>query len=70
MATLETTIQQTHEWAVERINDLTDVERDTDAFSMVQEFREWLDHNKDDHEIVSLEYIGEDGELWNLLGLE
>ncbi len=56
---LEKIIQLNHEWAVERINDLTDVERDTDAFSMVQEFKEWLDC-RTDHEVISLEYIGED----------
>ncbi len=73
MATLETTIRQTHEWALDRIHLLADeynIEDIENAHSLTQEFSEWLDPNKDDHEIVSLEYIGDGGELQNLLGLE
>jgi hypothetical protein len=33
-----------------------------DAYAIHQEFAEWLDPNKKDHDVISLEYIGdEDG---------
>tara|TARA_B100000902_G_C26473362_1_gene511175 strand:- start:198 stop:326 length:129 start_codon:yes stop_codon:yes gene_type:complete len=39
-----------------------DEEYEGDAYSLVQEFREWLDMEKDDHDIFSLEYIGDGSE--------
>jgi hypothetical protein len=73
MATLETTIRQTHDWALGRIHLMADgynIEDIENAHSITQEFSEWLDPDKGDHEIVSLEYIGDGGELQNLLGLD
>ena len=81
MVTLETTLQMTHDWAVDRMHTLSESyihlssdengkieESDSthksldlldDAFSIQQEFAEWLNPDTKDHEIFSLEYIGD-----------
>jgi hypothetical protein len=66
MVTLEDTLQQTHQWAIDRLHTLCDMETDDiletieDAHALRLEFSEWLDSNVVDHEIFSLEYLGED----------
>ena len=66
METLEKTLRKTHEWAVDRLHTLTESGNDdvlecTDnAHALQSEFAEWLDPNIEDHEIYSLEYLGED----------
>ena len=62
MATLEQTLKLNHDWVLKRVHDLVDKEYEGDAYSLVQEFSEWLDPKKDDHEIYSLEYIGKGSE--------
>ena len=57
MVTLEETLRQSHDWAINRIEILTENQCEEDAFSIVQEFSEWLDPEKDDHDIFSIEYI-------------
>ena len=64
MGTLEQTLKQTHDWVIDRVEILTENQLEEDAFSIVQEFSEWLDPDKDDHDIFSLEYIK--GELEDL----
>ena len=61
MVSLEQTLRQTHDWAIERITILCDEgnhDQMEDAFALEREFDEWLATNIDDHEIYSLEYIG------------
>ena len=61
MVSLEQTLRQTHDWAIERITLLCDEgnhDQLEDAFGLEREFDEWLGTNIDDHEIYSLEYIG------------
>ena len=62
MATLRTTVEETHQWALDRVHLLsksTDAESYFDAHSVVQEFEEWLDpDSSESHEIFSLAYIG------------
>ena len=61
MVSLEQTLRQTHDWAIERITILCDEgnhDQMEDAFALEREFDEWLETNIDDHEIYSLEYIG------------
>ena len=61
MVSLEQTLRQTHDWAIERITILCDEgnhDQMEDAFALEREFDEWLGTNIDDHEIYSLEYIG------------
>ena len=66
MEILEKTLQVTHDWAVDRIHTLCDMKPDDvlksveDAHAIQSEFAEWLDPDIEDHEIYSLEYLGED----------
>tara|TARA_R100000742_G_C4175072_1_gene12059 strand:- start:228 stop:440 length:213 start_codon:yes stop_codon:yes gene_type:complete len=69
METLEQTLSETHGWAISRMNalclkasDIKDAELVIDAESIRKEFDEWLDPKIEDHDIVSLEYIGEGSE--------
>jgi len=65
METLEKTLQVTHDWAVDRLHILCDLKSDDvlrsveDAHAIQSEFAEWLDPNLEDHEIYSLEYLGD-----------
>ena len=64
MGTLDKTLKQTHDWAIDRITFLCDKgnhDQLEDAFAIEREFDEWL-NNIDDHEVYSLEYIGEGSE--------
>jgi len=72
MATLEQTLKQNHDWVLKRVHDLVDDEYEDDAYSLVQEFNEWLDPRKDDHEIFSLTYIGEGSEYdgWSKINIK
>ena len=66
MATLEKTLSITHDWAVDRLHTLCDMKSDDvlesveNAHAIRSEFAEWLDPNIEDHEIYSLEYLGDD----------
>ena len=66
MVTLEDTLKTTHDWAVDRMHTLCAMKADDvlesveNAHAIQSEFAEWLDPNTDDHEIYSLEYLGED----------
>ena len=59
---LEKTIQQSHEWAINRVHLLTNNKQEEDAYSIVQEFSEWINPKDEEHDIFSLEYIGEGSE--------
>ena len=66
METLEQTLQTTHDWAIDRIHTLLELpSKDPlacveDAHAIQSEFSEWLNPDIDDHDIYSLEFIGED----------
>jgi len=69
MVTLESTLKKIHDWSIDRIHHLSDSYPDSklyesleDAYSIHQEFAEWLDPNKRDHDVISLEYIGDEDE--------
>ena len=64
MATLDNTLSTTHTWVLNRVEKLTSERYEEDAYSIVQEFKEWLDPDVNDHDIYSLEYIN--GELEDL----
>lgn len=57
MVTLEQTLRQTHDWAIDRIHTLSEQDLE-DARSIQLEFSEWLNPDIEDHDIYSLEYIG------------
>ena len=62
METLEETLKNNYQWAIHRMNLLCTLgtyEDIEEADSIRQEFKEWLNPNADDHDILSLEYIGE-----------
>jgi hypothetical protein len=58
MVTLEQTLRQSHDWAIDRIHYLSEQDID-DAQSIQAEFSEWLNPDILEHDIFSLEYIGE-----------
>lgn len=59
METLEKTLRQTHDWAVDRIHTLCEENLDN-AHAIQSEFSEWLNPEILDHDIFSLEFIGEE----------
>ena len=59
METLEKTLRQSHDWAVDRIHFLCE-ENIEDAHAIQSEFNEWLNPNILYHDVFSLEYIGEE----------
>jgi hypothetical protein len=58
MVTLEETLQEAHDWAVDRIHTLCE-ENIENAHAIQSEFREWLNPENLEHDIFSLEFIGE-----------
>ena len=58
MVTLEQTLRQTHDWAIDRIHTMSEIDID-DAYAIQQEFSEWLNPDIEDHDIYYLEYIGD-----------
>lgn len=59
MDTLETTLRQSHDWALNRIHTLYDKKCIENAYAIQSEFSEWLNPDISDHEIFSLEFIGD-----------
>ena len=67
MVTLEQTLQQTHDWVIDRLHTLCDespcstmedaVHQVENAHALQSEFAEWLNPDIDDHDIYSLEYL-------------
>ena len=58
MTTLERTLRNSHDWAIDRIHELS--EYDIEAAHAIQtEFSEWLNPDIENHDIFSLEYIGD-----------
>ena len=60
METLETTLKNNYDWAIHRMDVLSKLgtyEDIMEADSIRQEFREWINPNIDDHDILSLEYL-------------
>ena len=58
METLEKTLLKTHDWAIDRIHSLCEIDLE-DAYSVQCEFAEWLDPNTEEHDVFSLEFIGD-----------
>ncbi len=59
METLEKTLKQSHDWAIDRMHFLCEDKNIEDAHAIQSEFREWLDPNIPEHDVFSLQYIGE-----------
>jgi hypothetical protein len=59
MTTLEKTLCNSHDWAIDRIHFLCELEEEENAYSIQSEFREWLNPDILEHDVISLEFIGE-----------
>ena len=62
MTTLEQTLRTSHDWAVNRINILNKNLNNADAEAIRSEFNEWMNPDIEDHDVFSLEYIGDEDE--------
>lgn len=62
MVTLEQTLRTLHDWAIDRIHLLCEEKNIEDAHAIQSEFSEWLNPDIPEHDIFSLEYIGESDE--------
>lgn len=58
MTLLEQTLKSSHDWAIDRIHYLSNKNIE-DAHAIQAEFSEWLNPDIEDHDIYSLEFIGE-----------
>ena len=59
MVTLNQTLRNAHDWAIDRIHTLSEKDIEN-AHAIQSEFREWLNPDILNHDIYSLEFIGED----------
>ncbi len=63
MESLDKTLYEVHEWARMRIATLTHSSNKEinalDEKCIREEFKEWLDPDLEDHDVFSMEYIGE-----------
>lgn len=59
METLERTLQISHDWAVDRIHTLCEDKEYDDAHAIQSEFSEWMNPDILEHDVISLEYIGQ-----------
>jgi hypothetical protein len=59
MTILEQTLKFSHDWAIDRIHILCENDRLDDAHAIQAEFSEWMNPNIDEHDIFSLEYLGD-----------
>jgi len=62
MVTLEQTLQVAHDWAIDRIHTLCEENIDN-AHAIQSEFCEWLNPEILEHDIFSLEFIGEEDDI-------
>ena len=66
MDLLEKTLKNNYDWALHRMEvlcKLGTVEDVEDADSIRKEFKEWIHSTDDNHDILSLEYIGKGSEF-------
>jgi hypothetical protein len=63
MEILEKTLRTSHDWAVDRIHSLCENEDYDDAQAIQSEFSEWLNPDIPEHDVFSLEFIGEENDF-------
>ena len=61
--TLETTLRQSHDWAIDRMHFLCEQKNIENAHAIQSEFSEWLNPNILEHDVFSLEFIGEEDDI-------
>ena len=59
MVTLKQTLLRTREWSVNRLETVSSI---GDKHAIYKEFEEWIEMDDPDHNIFSLEFIGEGSE--------
>jgi hypothetical protein len=59
MTILEQTLKFSHDWAIDRIHILCENDNLEDAHAIQAEFSEWMNPNINEHDIFSLEYLGD-----------
>jgi hypothetical protein len=52
-------MRTSHDWAVDRIHTLCENKGIENAQAIQAEFREWMDPDIPEHDVFSLEYLGE-----------
>lgn len=60
MTLLEQTLRNSHDWAIDRIYTLCENKSIEDAHAIQAEFSEWLNPDIPEHDIFSLEYLGDE----------
>ena len=63
MEILEEILRTSHDWAIDRMHFLYEMKDYDSAVAIQSEFSEWLNPNIPDHDIFSLEFIGEENDL-------
>ena len=59
MVTLKQTLNRTREWSINRLESVVSI---SDKHAIYKEFEEWIEMDDPDHDIYSLEFIGEGSE--------
>jgi hypothetical protein len=59
MTILERTLRHSHDWAIDRIHFLCELEENDNAYAIQSEFKEWMNPDIAEHDVISLEFIGE-----------
>jgi hypothetical protein len=59
MTILEDTLRNSHDWAIDRMHMLCEENNYDNAHAIQSEFSEWLNPDILEHDIFSLEYIGD-----------
>ena len=62
MVTLIETLRNSHDWAIDRIHFLCENKDIENAHAIQSEFSEWLNPDIPEHDIFSLEYLGEEND--------
>ena len=62
MVTLEETLRQSHDWAIDRIHFLCENNDHDNAHAIQSEFSEWMNPDIPEHDVFSLEFIGEEND--------
>lgn len=57
MTELEQTLRMTHDWAIDRMDDLYHQNRHADIAAIRTEFYEWMDPTIENHDVVSMTSI-------------
>jgi hypothetical protein len=60
MTLLEQTLRSSHDWAVDRIHTLCEDKDIESAHAIQAEFSEWMNPDISEHDVFSLEYLGDE----------